>query len=105
MEPKPSKTIIFVPDSKNKGFSLKNFMERGWELEKVGYDPQLASGSMVFFDPVQPQLGKFSMMNSLGPWVLERPTQDILYLLLVFDSYTLIDNLRESRAVLTGLNS
>jgi len=72
------------------------------------YEPQLQvsnPGTAVFFDPVQPQLGKFQMMNQFGPWVLERPTSDILYLLLVFDSFTLIDNLVESRAITSGLNA
>lgn len=71
----------------------------------VGYEPQMASGTMLFFDPIQLQLGKFQMMNSLGPWVLERPTSDLLYLLLCFDSFSVVDRLIPSRAVLTGLNA
>lgn len=68
------------------------------------YEPQLASDTVLLFDPMQPQMGKFSMFGSLGPWVLERPTENILYLLLVFDAWTLVDNLIASRAVITGLN-
>lgn len=72
------------------------------------YEPMLQAldpGTAFFFDPVQPQLARFQMMNQFGPWVLERPTSDILYLLLVFDAYSLVDNLRESRYVLRGLNA
>lgn len=68
------------------------------------YEPQMDTDKIIFFDPMQPQLGKFQMFGGLGPWILERPTADILYLLLVFDSFTLLDHLIESRAVVSGMN-
>jgi hypothetical protein len=63
-----------------------------------------AANTAIFFDPSQPQLGKMQLMGSYGPWVVERPTAALTTLLYVFDNATLIDNLRESRAVVTGIN-
>lgn len=69
------------------------------------HEPQLASDTVLFFDPAQPQLARFQMMGQFGPWVVERPTENILYMLLAFDAFSLLDHIIESRAVITGLNS
>lgn len=69
------------------------------------HEPMLpAGGYCLFFDPRQPQLGRFQMMGMPGPWAIERPTEDLTEIQYVFDSATLIDQLVESRAVVTGLN-
>ena len=80
-KPRPGRPILFIGDS------------------------QLPSGYCVFFVPNLPKLGKFQMMGSFGPWVLERPTADLKRILYVFDAATLIDPLVPSRAVLSGLNN
>lgn len=69
------------------------------------YEPQLTAGTCLIFNPEEDQLAKLTMFGQMGPWVLERPTSDLLYLMLVFDGFSLIDQLRESRSVITGLNS
>lgn len=65
---------------------------------------QLPSGHCLFFDPRQPQLAKFEMFGQMGPWILERPTAALTTLLLVWDAFSLVDNLVETRALLTGLS-
>jgi len=65
---------------------------------------QLPSGTCLFFDPAQLQLAQFEMFGQMGPWVLERPTAQLTTLLLVWNAWSLIDPLVESRAILTGLN-
>lgn len=68
------------------------------------HEPQLDSGNALFFVPGLPKLAKFQMMNSLGPWVLERPTPELTSLLVAFDFQSLIDPLTASRASYSGLN-
>lgn len=68
------------------------------------YEPQMPTDTAFFFDPMQPQLAKFQMMGSMGPWALERPTPELLYLYVVFDAWTLQDHLIPSRSVVRGLN-
>jgi len=65
---------------------------------------QLPSGTALFFDPTRPQLARFQMMGQYGPWVLERPTQNLTTLLLVWDAISLVDPLIETRSIITGLN-
>jgi len=67
-------------------------------------EPQLAAGTAVFFDPRQPRMAKFQMMGQYGPWIIERPTPELTTLLVAFDFLSLIDPLRESRAVYLNLN-
>ena len=62
------------------------------------------ANTAVFFDPTQPQMGKMMLMGNYGPWVVERPTAALTTLLYCFDSATLLDNLKESRYVLYGVN-
>jgi len=69
------------------------------------YEPMLPSGNCVFFDPTLPQLGRFQMMGAYGPWVLERPTENITRIFYMFDAVTLLDHLVESRGLITGLNN
>ena len=68
------------------------------------YNSLMPSGTVLFFDPRYPQLGKFQINGQYGPWVLERPTEAMTQLMYVFDGMTLIEHLVESRAVLTGIN-
>lgn len=67
-------------------------------------EPQLASGTALFFDPKQPRIAKFQMMGQMGPWVLERPVPQLTTLLAVFDFESIIDPLVVSRASYQGLN-
>ena len=68
------------------------------------FDPQLPANTVIFFDPMQPQLGKFQVNGQYGPWAIERPTAALTTLLYCFDGATLLDNLIESRYVLTNIN-
>lgn len=67
-------------------------------------DEQLPSGTCIFFDPTRIKLAKFAMFGQTGPWTLERPTSALTTLTLVWDAFSLVDYLVESRAVITGLN-
>jgi hypothetical protein len=69
------------------------------------FDPLLPGNTAIFFDPTQPQLGKFQINGQYGPWAIERPTPALTTLLYVFDGFTLLDNLRETRSVVTNLNN
>jgi len=80
-KPRPGRPVLFIGES------------------------QLPSGYCVFFVPNLPKLGKFQMMGSFGPFVLERPTADLKRIIYCFDAATLVDPLVESRAVLSGLNN
>lgn len=62
------------------------------------HEPQLTSGLGLMFDPRQPRLVKFQMMNSYGPWSIARPTPELTDLYAVFDFESLIDPLLVSRA-------
>jgi hypothetical protein len=64
----------------------------------------LPAGTTLFFDVRLPRLGKFQMLNQYGPFLLERPNTTLFSLLYMFDLFTLIDPLIESRAVLSGLS-
>lgn len=68
------------------------------------FDPLLPANTIMFFEPNQPQLGKFQINGQYGPWAIERPTAALTTLLYVFDGFTLIDNLRESRYILNNVN-
>lgn len=68
------------------------------------FDPLLPANTIIFFEPNQPQLGKFKINGQYGPWAIERPTAALTTLLYVFDGFTTIDNLRESRYVLNNVN-
>lgn len=79
-KPRPGRPVIFI-------------------LEK-----DLPAGTCLIFDPRQPQLAKFQMMGQFGPWVLQRPTQPLVDLFMVWDAFSLADPYVESRSVITGLN-
>lgn len=68
------------------------------------HEPQLDSGVTIWFVPGLPRIAKFQMMNSFGPWAIERPTPELTLLLAAFDFESLIDPIRESRAVYTNVN-
>ena len=61
------------------------------------YNPRMPSGTVLFFDPTQPKLGKMQMMGQFGPWLIDKtPSQTALVQLeYVLDCATLIDPLRE----------
>jgi hypothetical protein len=69
------------------------------------YDPQLPANTAIFFDPMQPQLGKFQINGQYGPWAIERPTAALTTLLYCFDGSTLLDNLRETRSPVFNLSA
>lgn len=69
------------------------------------YEPQMPAGYCFFFDPADIRPAKFQMMGTFGPWVLERPTADLLQLIYVFDGNSILDGPQNRRALLTGLNS
>lgn len=66
-------------------------------------EPQLPSGTTVFFDPSQVKLAKFQMLGSLGPWVVERFTSTLNRLYVIFDFESLIDEIIVSRSVVSGV--
>ena len=66
-------------------------------------DSQMPANTAIFFDPNQPQLGQFAINGTYGPWALERPTEALTTLLYVFQGLSLIDNLVESRSVVSNL--
>ncbi len=71
------------------------------------HEPQLPTGNCLFFTPQgksKPRVGKFQMFGSMGPWALERPEANLLHVVYVWDNFTIIDELVETRALLTGLN-
>lgn len=68
------------------------------------YDPLMPANTAFFFEPMQPQLGKFQINGQYGPWAIERPTAALTTLLYVFDGFTLLDHLRESRFTYTNVN-
>lgn len=69
------------------------------------HEPQMSTAQAVFFDPRKPQIAKMQMMGQLGPFVVERPTSNLVTLLAVFDVESLVDPIVESRAMITSLAS
>lgn len=67
------------------------------------YEPQLPSGYTITFDPTKPRISKMQMLGQLGPFVVERPTSNLVNLLAVFDVESLVDPLVESRSVQTNV--
>jgi hypothetical protein len=82
-QPDPGQSILFIAEA---------------QLQVV------QPGTAIFFDPTQPQLGKFMINGTYGPWAIERPTAALTTLLYTFDGMTLLDHLTETRSVVTGLN-
>ena len=66
-------------------------------------EPQLASGQALFFDPMQPHIARMSLRGAFGPWAIERPTEELTELMVVFDFISLVDPLRPSRALVSNL--
>lgn len=69
------------------------------------YEPQLPAGTALFFDPSDLRMVNFQMMGTFGPWVLERPTEDLRKLLYMWDGRSLLDGPVDYRASLSGLSS
>ncbi len=61
-------------------------------------DSQLPSGSTIIFDANQPRLVKMHLGGQPGPYVLQRPTEKLQSLNVIFDLFTLEDCLIVSRA-------
>lgn len=64
-------------------------------------DSQLPSGTTILFDADQPRLAKMYLGGQPGPYVLQRPTEKLQSLNVVFDLFSLNDALVASRAVLS----
>lgn len=65
-------------------------------------DSMLPSGTTVLFDANQPRLAKMYLGGQVGPYVLQRPTEKLQSLNVVFDLFSLEDPLVVSRAVITN---
>ncbi len=65
-------------------------------------EPQMPSGTTVLFDAQQPKLAKMYLGGSPGPYVLQRPTEKLQSLNVVFDLFTLEDSLVVSRSILSN---
>lgn len=65
-------------------------------------DSQLPSGTTILFDGNQPRLAKMYLGGQVGPYVLQRPTEKLQSLNVVFDLFSLEDPLVVSRAVISN---
>lgn len=65
-------------------------------------DSQLPSGTTILFDGNQPRLAKMHLGGNQGPYVLQRPTEKLQSLNVMFDLFTLEDPLLVSRSVLSN---
>jgi len=65
-------------------------------------DSQLPSGTTMLLDANQPRLVKMNLGGQPGPYVLQRPTEKLQSLNVIFDLFTLEDPLVVSRALITG---
>lgn len=68
------------------------------------YEPQFSDGVTLMFDPTQPRICKFQMMNQFGPWVLSRVTPEFTDLLAVIDFESIATFLRSRRASFSNCN-
>lgn len=63
-----------------------------------------SGGYAVWFDPSLPKVADFYMQGVPGPWAVERYTQELTRLYVLFDFKSLVDPLIPSRSVASGLN-
>lgn len=65
-------------------------------------EPQLPAGTTILFDAQQPKMAKMYLGGQPGPYVLQRPTEKLQSLNVVFDLFTLEDPLVVSRSLIVN---
>lgn len=95
---------------------IGNYGESGVRIDSVfdahpggaipfAYEPHLPTGSALIFDADQPNLVKMRLGGQLGPFIIERPTEQLQFKNVVFDLFTLEDPLQDSRSLISNLAS